>query len=109
MLNGEGRGRRTAQQRSGDDRGIGRVCASGRAPGGGQCGGRGAAGEDAALMRLDDRVRAHMSKWFGPVVDSWKMLRAYPLWPRRCRSQRHAEWEQSPVRAGRLGRRIHVW
>ena len=58
--------------------------------------------ENAALMRLDDRVRAHMRKWFGPVVDSWKMLRAYPL-AQALPQQRHAEWEQSPVRVGGSG------
>ena len=53
--------------------------------------------ENAALMRLDDRVRCAFEKWFGPVVDSWKMLRAYPL-AQALPQQRHAEWEQSPVR-----------
>ena len=58
--------------------------------------------EDAALMRLDEAVRAHMRKWFGPVVDSWRMLRAYPL-ARALPQQRHAEWEQAPVRVGGTG------
>jgi phytoene dehydrogenase-like protein len=58
--------------------------------------------ENAALMRLDGRVRAHVRKWFGPVVDSWKMLRAYPL-AQALPQQRHAEWEQSPVRVGGSG------
>jgi phytoene dehydrogenase-like protein len=58
--------------------------------------------EDAALMRLDDGVRAHLSKWFGPVVNSWRMLRAYPL-AQALPQQRHAEWEQSPVRVGGSG------
>jgi len=58
--------------------------------------------EDAALMRLDRAVRLHMRKWFGPVVDSWKMLGAYTL-ARALPQQRHAEWEQSPVRVGGTG------
>ncbi len=58
--------------------------------------------ESAALMRLDDGVRAHLRKWFGPVVDLWKMLRAYPL-AQALPQQRHAEWEQSPVRVGGSG------
>jgi phytoene dehydrogenase-like protein len=58
--------------------------------------------ENAALMQLDDAVRAHMRKWFGPIVDSWRMLRAYPL-PRALPQQRHAEWEQAPVRLGSSG------
>ena len=58
--------------------------------------------EDAALVRLDQAVRAHMRKWFGPVVDSWKMLQAYPM-PRALPQQRHAEWEQAPVRVAGTG------
>ncbi|HET6218759.1 MAG TPA: NAD(P)/FAD-dependent oxidoreductase [Acidobacteriaceae bacterium] len=58
--------------------------------------------ESAALMRLDEGVRAHLRKWFGPVVNSWRMLRAYPL-ARSLPQQRHAEWEQSPVRVGGSG------
>jgi phytoene dehydrogenase-like protein len=53
--------------------------------------------EIAALQRLDDAVRTHLKNWFGPVVDSWKTLKAYPL-ARALPQQRHAEWEQSPVR-----------
>ena len=53
--------------------------------------------EDAALVRLDQAVRLHIEKWFGPVVDSWKMLGAYTL-ARALPQQRHAEWEQAPVR-----------
>jgi phytoene dehydrogenase-like protein len=53
--------------------------------------------EDAALVRLDQAVRLQMRKWFGPVVDSWKMLGAYTL-ARALPQQRHAEWEQAPVR-----------
>jgi phytoene dehydrogenase-like protein len=52
---------------------------------------------DTALLRLDQAVRLHMKKWFGPVVDSWKMLGAYTL-ARALPQQRHAEWEQVPVR-----------
>jgi phytoene dehydrogenase-like protein len=61
-----------------------------------------APGEDAALRRLDNEVRAHMKKWFGPIVDSWQLLRAYPL-PHALPQQRHAEWEQAPVRLGGSG------
>jgi predicted NAD/FAD-dependent oxidoreductase len=53
-------------------------------------------------MRLDQAVRIHMRKWFGAVVDSWKMLAAYPL-ARALPQQRHAEWEQSPVRVSGTG------
>ena len=58
--------------------------------------------KNAALTRLDEAVRAHMRKWFGPMVDSWRMLRAYPL-VRALPQQRHAEWEQAPVRVGGTG------
>jgi phytoene dehydrogenase-like protein len=58
--------------------------------------------EDAALMRLDQAVRQHVGKWFGPAVDSWKMLGAYTL-ARALPQQRHAEWEQAPVRVGGTG------
>jgi phytoene dehydrogenase-like protein len=58
--------------------------------------------EGVALTRLDEAVRIHMKKWFGPVVESWKMLAAYPL-ARALPQQRHAEWEQSPVRLGGTG------
>jgi phytoene dehydrogenase-like protein len=53
--------------------------------------------EDAALVRLDQAVRLHMGKWFGPVVNAWKMLGAYTL-ARALPLQRHAEWEQAAVR-----------
>jgi protoporphyrinogen oxidase len=58
--------------------------------------------DDAALLRLDGGVRGHMKKWFGPVVDSWRLLRAYPL-AHALPQQRHAEWEQAPVRLGGSG------
>ncbi len=58
--------------------------------------------ESGALTRLDEAVRAHMRRWFGPLVDSWRMLAAYPL-ARALPQQRHAEWEQSPVRLGGTG------
>ncbi len=58
--------------------------------------------DDAALLRLDEGVRTHLRSWFGPAVDSWKMLRAYPL-PRALPQQKHAEWEQAPVRLGGSG------
>jgi phytoene dehydrogenase-like protein len=47
-------------------------------------------------------VRAHLRKWFGPVVDSWRVLKQYPL-AHALPQQRHAEWEQSPVRLGGSG------
>jgi phytoene dehydrogenase-like protein len=53
----------------------------------------------AALQRLDQAVRDHLKKWFGPVVDSWRTVRAYPL-AHALPQQRHAEWEQTPVRVG---------
>ena len=43
-----------------------------------------------------------MRKWFGPAVDSWRMLKAYPL-ARALPQQRHAEGEQMPVRGGGTG------
>jgi predicted NAD/FAD-dependent oxidoreductase len=57
---------------------------------------------DTALARLDEGVRAQMRRWFGPAVDSWRMLRAYPL-AQALPQQRHAEWEQMPVRVGGTG------
>jgi phytoene dehydrogenase-like protein len=57
---------------------------------------------EAALTRLDDAVRAHMRKWFGPAVDSWRRLAAYPL-AQALPQQRHAEWEQSTIRLGGAG------
>ena len=56
----------------------------------------------AALERLDEAVRAQLSKWFGPQVASWSKLAAYPL-AHALPQQRHAEWEQSPVRLGGAG------
>jgi phytoene dehydrogenase-like protein len=58
--------------------------------------------ENAARLRLDGGVRTHLKNWFGPAVDSWKMLKAYPL-SRALPQQRHAEWEQAPVRLGGSG------
>jgi phytoene dehydrogenase-like protein len=58
--------------------------------------------ENTALLRLNDGVRTHLRMWFGSIVDSWKMLRAYPL-ARALPQQRHAEWEQAPVRLGGSG------
>jgi phytoene dehydrogenase-like protein len=58
--------------------------------------------EGVALARLDQAVRAHMRKWFGQVVDSWRTLGGYPL-ARALPQQRHAEWEQSPVRLAGSG------
>ena len=58
--------------------------------------------ENAALQRLDDGVRTHLKNWFGPAVHSWKTLKAYPL-ARALPQQRHAEWEQVPVRLGGSG------
>jgi phytoene dehydrogenase-like protein len=61
-----------------------------------------APGDVAALLRLEGEVRAHMKKWFGPGVDAWQLLRAYPL-AHALPQQRHAEWEQAPVRLGGTG------
>jgi phytoene dehydrogenase-like protein len=58
--------------------------------------------KDASLVRLDGAVRVHMGKWFGPMVNSWKMLGAYTL-ARALPQQRHAEWEQAPVRLAGSG------
>jgi phytoene dehydrogenase-like protein len=58
--------------------------------------------EDAPLVSLDRAVRLHMGKWFGPVVNSWKMLGAYTL-ARALPQQRHAEWEQASVRVAGSG------
>ena len=58
--------------------------------------------ENAMLLRLEDAVRAHLKKWFGPAVDSWKLLQAYPV-ARALPQHRHAEWEQTPVRLGGSG------
>jgi phytoene dehydrogenase-like protein len=58
--------------------------------------------DNAALQQLDDGVRTHLKNWFGPAVDSWKTLKAYPL-ARALPQQRHAEWEQAPVRFGGSG------
>ena len=57
---------------------------------------------DAALLHLDQAARRHMRKWFGSVVDSWKMLGAHTL-ARALPQQRHAEWEQAPVRVAGTG------
>jgi predicted NAD/FAD-dependent oxidoreductase len=58
--------------------------------------------EGAALSQLEEAVRTHMTKWFGPVVNSWRTLGGYPL-ARALPQQRHAEWEQSPVRLAGSG------
>jgi hypothetical protein len=58
--------------------------------------------ENAARMRLEQAVRLHMRRWFGAAVDSWKMLGGYDL-ARASPQQRHAEWEQAPVRLGGTG------
>ena len=50
----------------------------------------------------EQEVRAHVRKWFGPVVDSWRLLRSYPI-PHALPQQRHAEWEQAAVRLGGAG------
>jgi phytoene dehydrogenase-like protein len=52
-----------------------------------------------SLGRLEEAVRDHLKKWFGPGVGSWHTLRAYPL-SHALPQQRHAEWEQAPVRVG---------
>jgi phytoene dehydrogenase-like protein len=61
-----------------------------------------APGDRAGVLRLEVAVRDHLRKWFGPVVDSWRTLQAYPL-ARALPQQRHAEWEQTPVRLGGSG------
>ena len=58
--------------------------------------------DDAALDRLEQSVRTHMSNWFGDGVSSWRRLKAYPL-ARALPQQRHAEWEQNPVRVAASG------
>jgi predicted NAD/FAD-dependent oxidoreductase len=58
--------------------------------------------DNVALLRLGDGVRTHLKNWFGPAVDSWKLLKAYPL-SRALPQQKHAEWEQAPVRLGGSG------
>jgi phytoene dehydrogenase-like protein len=50
----------------------------------------------------EHEVRAHLRKWFSQVVDSWRLLRSYPI-PHALPQQRHAEWEQAPVRLGGTG------
>jgi phytoene dehydrogenase-like protein len=50
----------------------------------------------------ENEVRAHLRKWFGPVVNSWRLLRTYPI-PQALPQQKHAEWEQAPVRLGGTG------
>lgn len=58
----------------------------------------GQAPEDAqSLSRLDISARAQMTQWFGPSVSQWRRLAAYPI-REALPLQRHAEWEQSPVR-----------
>jgi phytoene dehydrogenase-like protein len=56
----------------------------------------------AAATRLEGLVRTHLRQWFGAGTDSWKLLRTYPL-EQALPQQRHAEWEQSPVRVGGSG------
>jgi hypothetical protein len=50
----------------------------------------------------EHEVRAHLRKWFGSPVDSWRLLRTYPI-AHALPQQRHAEWEQAPVRLGGTG------
>ncbi len=101
LLNGEGRGSGPVNNVAVMSAVSPGVRAPWSAPGGCQRSGRSAQRRRGAY-RLDEAVRAHMSKWFGPVVDSWSMLAAYPL-ARALPQQRHAEWEQSPVRLGGTG------
>ena len=56
----------------------------------------------ASLARLEEAVRAHLRRWFGGVVSSWRMLTAYPL-SRALPRQTHAEWEQAAVRLAGSG------
>jgi hypothetical protein len=50
----------------------------------------------------EHEVRTHLRKWFGPVVDSWTLLKSYPI-QHALPQQRHAEWELAPVRLGGTG------
>ncbi len=34
---------------------------------------------DAEMLALGDAVRAHATRWFGPQVDTWRLLGAYPI------------------------------
>jgi phytoene dehydrogenase-like protein len=58
--------------------------------------------DDPSLRRLEQAVRLHLGKWFGGAASSWKMLKAYPLMYALPR-QRHAEWEQNPIRLAATG------
>ena len=63
--------------------------------------------EDAALVRLDQAVRLQIEKWFGPVVNSWRMLGAYML-ARTCPCS--ATPSGSRLRTdSRHGGRLYVW
>ena len=58
--------------------------------------------EAAAQAQLEAQVRVHLKKWLGKAVDQWRMLAAYPL-ENALPQQKHAEWEQAPVRIGGSG------
>lgn len=58
--------------------------------------------DQPGLSRLEQSVRSHLGKWFGGPVATWRMLKAYPL-TYALPQQRHAEWEQNPVRLAATG------
>ncbi len=58
--------------------------------------------DQQGLQRLEQSVRTHLAKWFGASVSTWRMLKAYPL-TYALPQQRHAEWEQNPVRLAETG------
>jgi phytoene dehydrogenase-like protein len=58
--------------------------------------------DQRGLSRLEQSVRNHLGKWFGGAVATWRMLKAYPL-TYALPQQRHAEWEQNPVRLAATG------
>jgi phytoene dehydrogenase-like protein len=49
---------------------------------------------DAGMAGLEQRVRTHIEKWFGPQVKSWRVVGGYPI-RYALPLQRAAEWEKS--------------
>ena len=96
LLNGEGRAAGPVNQCRGDECSFAPVCAPRRASGGGQCSGR-SAGRGRGARSPGPGRPATYEEVVRPSVDSWKMLGAYTL-ARALPQQRHAEWEQAPVR-----------
>ena len=64
--------------------------------------------ENAALLRLDDEVRTHLRKWFGPAVDSWKTAQGLPARPSAAAAEACGVGA-GPGAVGGHGRRLHVW